>query len=93
MPFIDWTPFFQTWDLAGKYPAILTDEVVGEEATRVFNDAQAMLKKIIDGRWLTAHAVVGFCPANTVNDDDIKLAPTSWRCDVALTGTACASKP
>ncbi len=85
VPFIDWTPFFQTWDLAGKYPAILTDEVVGEEATRVFNDAQAMLKKIIDGRWLTAHAVVGFWPANTVNDDDIALYADESRRDVALT--------
>lgn len=85
VPFIDWTPFFQTWDLAGKYPAILTDEVVGEEATRVFNDAQAMLKKIIDGRWLTAHAVIGFWPANTVNDDDIALYADESRRDVALT--------
>ena len=85
VPFIDWTPFFQTWDLAGKYPAILTDEVVGEEATRVFNDAQAMLKQIIDGRWLTAHAVVGFWPANTVNDDDIALYADESRQDVVLT--------
>jgi 5-methyltetrahydrofolate--homocysteine methyltransferase len=51
-PYIDWGPFFQTWDLAGPYPAILTDEVVGVEATRVFADGQAMLKKIIEGRWL-----------------------------------------
>ena len=85
VPFIDWTPFFQTWDLAGKYPAILTDEVVGEEATRVFNDAQAMLKKIIDGRWLTAHAVVGFWPANSVHDDDIALYADESRQDVVLT--------
>ncbi|MDO5625748.1 MAG: methionine synthase [Pseudomonadota bacterium] len=85
LPFIDWTPFFQTWDLAGKYPAILTDEVVGEEATRVFKDAQAMLKKIVEGRWLTAHAVVGFWPANTVNDDDIALYADEARQDVALT--------
>ena len=85
VPFIDWTPFFQTWDLAGKYPAILTDEVVGTEATRVFKDAQAMLKKIIDGRWLTANAVVGFWPANTVNDDDIALYADESRQDVALT--------
>ena len=85
VPFIDWTPFFQTWDLAGKYPAILTDEVVGEEATRVFNDAQAMLKKIIDGRWLTAHAIVGFWPANSVHDDDIALYADESRQDVVLT--------
>ena len=56
--FIDWAPFFQTWDLAGAYPAILKDEVVGEAATKVYNEAQAMLKKIIDGRWLTANGVI-----------------------------------
>ena len=73
VPYIDWTPFFQTWDLAGKYPAILHDEVVGAEAQRVFADAQAMLQKIVAGRWLTANAVVGFWPANRVGDDDIAL--------------------
>ncbi len=85
VPFIDWGPFFQTWDLAGKYPAILQDEVVGEEATRVFNDAQAMLKKIVEGRWLTANAVVGFWPANTVHDDDVALYADESRQDVVLT--------
>ena len=85
LPFIDWTPFFQTWDLAGKYPAILQDEVVGQEATRVFADAQAMLKKIAEGRWLTAHAVVGFWPASTVHDDDIALYADEARQDVLLT--------
>ena len=85
LPFIDWTPFFQTWDLAGKYPAILQDEVVGQEATRVFADAQAMLKKIVEGRWLTAHAVVGFWPASTVHDDDIALYANEARQDVLLT--------
>ncbi|MET4578180.1 5-methyltetrahydrofolate--homocysteine methyltransferase [Ottowia thiooxydans] len=83
--FIDWTPFFQTWDLAGKYPAILKDEVVGAEATRLLADAKAMLKKIIDGRWLTANAVVGFWPANTVRDDDIELYADESREAVALT--------
>jgi 5-methyltetrahydrofolate--homocysteine methyltransferase len=82
---IDWGPFFQTWDLAGPYPAILSDEVVGEEATRVFADAQAMLKKIIDGRWLTANAVVGIWPANRVNHDDIALYTDDTRTQVALT--------
>ena len=85
VPYIDWTPFFQTWDLAGKYPAILSDEVVGEEATRVFADAQAMLKKIVDGRWLTAHAVVGFWPADTVHDDDIVLYADESRAQPVLT--------
>ncbi len=67
--YIDWTPFFQTWDLAGKYPDILRDEVVGEAATRVYQDALAMLGKLIDGRWLSAHAVLGFWPANSRGDD------------------------
>ncbi|MEY2842587.1 MAG: Methionine synthase [Pseudomonadota bacterium] len=83
--YIDWGPFFQTWDLAGAYPAILTDEVVGEEATRVFADAQAMLKKAIEGRWLTANAVVGIWPANRVNHDDIALYTDESRSQVALT--------
>ncbi|MBH2016584.1 MAG: methionine synthase [Burkholderiales bacterium] len=69
--YIDWAPFFQTWDLAGPYPAILDDEVVGEEARKVFADAQAMLKKIVEGRWLTANGVIGLYPANTVDDDAI----------------------
>ena len=83
--YIDWGPFFQTWDLAGPYPAILTDEVVGEEATRVFADAQAMLQKLIAGRWLTANAVVGIWPANRVNHDDIALYTDESRSQVALT--------
>ncbi|RID97866.1 methionine synthase [Simplicispira hankyongi] len=69
VPYMDWGPFFQTWDLAGKYPAILKDEIVGEEATRVFADGQALLKKIIDGRWLQANGVMALYPANSVGDD------------------------
>ena len=69
VPYMDWGPFFQTWDLAGRYPAILKDEIVGEEATRVFADGQAMLKKIIDGRWLQANGVMALYPANSVGDD------------------------
>jgi 5-methyltetrahydrofolate--homocysteine methyltransferase len=83
--YIDWGPFFQTWDLAGPYPAILTDEVVGEQATKVFADAQAMLKKIIDGRWLSANGVIGLYPANSVNGDDIALYTDETRSEVALT--------
>jgi len=83
--YIDWAPFFQTWDLAGPYPAILTDEVVGEQATKVFADAQTMLKKIIEGRWLSANGVIGLYPANTVNDDDIALYTDESRSTVALT--------
>jgi 5-methyltetrahydrofolate--homocysteine methyltransferase len=83
--YIDWGPFFQTWDLAGPYPAILQDEVVGEQAQRVLADGQALLKKIIDGRWLTANAVVALYPANTVNDDDIAFYTDESRTDVAMT--------
>ncbi|CAG0983923.1 5-methyltetrahydrofolate--homocysteine methyltransferase [Flavobacteriales bacterium] len=70
---IDWTPFFQTWELKGRYPEILQDEKVGNEASKLFNDAQKMLQKIISENWLTANAVVGIFPANTVNDDDIEI--------------------
>ena len=83
--YIDWGPFFQTWDLAGPYPAILQDEVVGEQARKVLADGQAMLKKIIDGRWVTANAVVGLYPANTVNDDDIALFTDASRSQEAMT--------
>ncbi len=83
--YIDWGPFFQTWDLAGPYPAILDDEVVGEQARKVFADAQAMLKKIIDGRWLTANAVIGLYPANRVNHDDIALFADEGRQQPLLT--------
>jgi 5-methyltetrahydrofolate--homocysteine methyltransferase len=83
--FIDWGPFFQTWDLAGPYPAILNDDVVGGEAKKVLADGQALLKKAIDGRWLTANAVVALYPANSVNDDDIAFYTDESRTDVALT--------
>ncbi|MFN2944607.1 vitamin B12 dependent-methionine synthase activation domain-containing protein, partial [Escherichia coli] len=71
--YIDWTPFFISWDLAGKYPRILTDEVVGEAATSLFNDAQAMLKKLIDEKLIKARAVFGFWPANQVEHDDLEV--------------------
>ncbi len=83
--YIDWTPFFQTWDLAGSFPAILKDEVVGAEAVRVLSDGQRMLKRLIEGRWLTANAVMGFWPANTVNDDDIQLYADEARTQPVLT--------
>ena len=66
---IDWTPFFNAWELFGKYPAILTDEVVGAQASELYRDARAMLAKIVDERWLTAKAVFGLWPANSVGDD------------------------
>ena len=83
--YIDWGPFFQTWDLAGPFPAILQDEVVGEQARKVYADGQAMLQKIIDGRWVTANAVLGLYPANSVNDDDIALYTDESRSQVAMT--------
>ncbi|MDQ0017758.1 5-methyltetrahydrofolate--homocysteine methyltransferase [Variovorax boronicumulans] len=83
--YIDWGPFFQTWDLAGPFPAILKDEIVGTEAVRVYADGQRMLKRLIEGRWLSASGIVGFWPANTVNDDDIELYTDETRSEVALT--------
>jgi 5-methyltetrahydrofolate--homocysteine methyltransferase len=77
VPYIDWTPFFRTWELFGKYPAILTDEVVGEQATSVFADAQEMLAIILKDKKLTAKGIYGIFPANQINDDDIELLPTN----------------
>jgi 5-methyltetrahydrofolate--homocysteine methyltransferase len=82
---IDWGPFFQTWDLAGGYPAILTDEIVGESARRVLSDGQRMLKRLIEGRWVTANGVIGLFPANTVNDDDIEIYADESRSEVLMT--------
>jgi 5-methyltetrahydrofolate--homocysteine methyltransferase len=76
--FIDWTPFFQSWELYGKYPAILTDDVVGEQASDLFKDAQNMLSKIVSEKWFTAKGILGIFPATTINDDDIEVSlPTS----------------
>ena len=75
--FIDWTPFFSSWELYGKYPAILTDDVVGEQATSLFADAQEMLQQIVSEKWLTAKGILGIFPANTINDDDIEVQPTT----------------
>ncbi|WP_027802549.1 methionine synthase [Paraburkholderia dilworthii] len=83
--YIDWGPFFQTWDLAGPYPAILNDEIVGESARRVFSDGKSMLARLIQGRWLQANGVVALLPANTVNDDDIEIYTDESRSEVALT--------
>jgi 5-methyltetrahydrofolate--homocysteine methyltransferase len=81
--YIDWQPFFQTWDLHGPFPAILTDEIVGESARRVYADGQAMLKKVIENRWLSANAVMGFLPANSVNET-IELYTDESRTQVAF---------
>ncbi len=77
VPYIDWTPFFRTWELFGKYPAILTDEIVGEQASSVFADAQAMLKIILKEKKLTAKGIYGIFEANTINDDDIQINPST----------------
>ncbi|MGH8697919.1 MAG: vitamin B12 dependent-methionine synthase activation domain-containing protein, partial [Burkholderiales bacterium] len=80
--YIDWTPFFQAWELTGRYPKILQDPVVGEAARNVFRDAQAMLERIITERWLTANAVIGIYPANSVGDD-IEVYADDTRREVA----------
>jgi 5-methyltetrahydrofolate--homocysteine methyltransferase len=77
-------PFFQTWDLAGPYPAILDDAVVGDTARKVFADGQAMLKRLIDGRWLQANGVLAFYPANTVDDDVIEIYRDETRQEVLM---------
>lgn len=71
--YIDWTPFFASWQLRGKYPQIFQDEIIGEESKKLFNDAQSMLRRIIDEKWLTAKAVIGFYPANAVSADDLEI--------------------
>ena len=74
VPYIDWTPFFRSWELHGKYPAILTDDVVGAQATELFADAQVMLKQIISKKQLKAKGIFGLFPANTINEDDINVS-------------------
>jgi len=81
---IDWAPFFQTWDLAGKFPDILRDEVVGAEAQRVFSDGKRLLQRLIEGRWLQASGVVALLPANTVGEDTIEVYTDATRSTVAL---------
>lgn len=73
LPYIDWTPFFRSWDLHGKYPAILTDSKVGTQATELFQDAQKMLQEILANKLLKAKAIFGLFPANTISDDDIEV--------------------
>jgi 5-methyltetrahydrofolate--homocysteine methyltransferase len=80
--YIDWTPFFQTWELAGRFPNILTDEVVGEAASKLYEDAKNMLQKIVDEKWLEARAVIGLFPANSINDDDIEIYTDESRKEV-----------
>lgn len=84
VPYVDWTPFFQAWELAGRYPDILKDEVVGETASQLFRDAQVMLKKIVEQKWLGANAVIGLFPANSVGDD-IEIYTDQTRSKIAMT--------
>ncbi len=82
--YIDWTPFFSSWQLAGKFPAILKDEIVGVEAQKLYNDARSLLRRVIDGKWLSARAVIGLFPANTVNHDDIEVYESDDRQEVKV---------
>ncbi|MBV8665099.1 MAG: methionine synthase [Burkholderiaceae bacterium] len=82
--YVDWGPFFQTWDLAGPFPAILNDEVVGEAATKVYEEGKQLLKKLVEGRWLTANGVLALLPANSVGDD-IEIYTDESRTQVAFT--------
>ena len=83
--YIDWGPFFQTWELSGPYPAILNDPLVGESARNVLAEGQAMLKKIVEGRWLTANAVFGLFPAARVEHEDIEIYADESRRQVLMT--------
>jgi 5-methyltetrahydrofolate--homocysteine methyltransferase len=85
VPYIDWMPFFNAWEFAGKFPDILKDPLVGEAASSLYADAQRMLTQLIGEKWLTARAVVGFFPANSVGDDDISVYSDETRLHVALT--------
>jgi 5-methyltetrahydrofolate--homocysteine methyltransferase len=84
VPYIDWMPFFNAWEFAGKFPDILTDKVVGEAVRSLYADAQRMLKQLIDEKWLKARAVVGFFPANSTADDDINVYSDESRMHVLL---------
>ena len=90
---IDWPPFFQAWELAGNYPDILDDPVVGETARNLFDDAQAMLQRIVGEKWLTARGVIGLWPANRIGDDDIEIFTDDTRSGVrADRPLPCASR-
>jgi 5-methyltetrahydrofolate--homocysteine methyltransferase len=85
VPYIDWTPFFHSWELSGRYPKILQDEIIGEQAQQLFDDAQVMLKKIVDEKLFTAKAVIGFWPAAQINFDDIVLYQDESRTEISST--------
>jgi 5-methyltetrahydrofolate--homocysteine methyltransferase len=83
--YIDWTPFFSSWQLAGKFPAILEDEIVGVEAKKLYNEARSMLRSIIDEKWLQAKAIIGLFPANAISDDDIEVYENEERSEPLVT--------
>ena len=83
--YIDWSPFFWSWQMKGKFPAILKDKKYGVEAQKLYNDARSLLRRIIDEKWLTAKAVIGFFPANSVNDDDIEVYKNDARDEIITT--------
>ena len=83
--YIDWTPFFHSWELAGRYPRILTDEIIGEEASKLFDDAQTMLEDLIRNKKLIANAVIGLFPANSINHDDLELYTDNNRTETLTT--------
>ena len=86
LPYLDWTPFFQSWELHGKFPALLEDEIVGEQASELYADASAMLQRIVDEKWFSAKAVYGLFPANTIeNSDDIEVYTDASRTEVLET--------
>ncbi|MGS1118329.1 methionine synthase [Castellaniella sp. UC4442_H9] len=85
LKFLDWTPFFQSWGLMAQFPAILDDAVVGEQARKLYAEGQEMMKRIVEGRWLTANGLVAFYPANSINDDDIEIYRDETRREVLLT--------
>ncbi|MBI2755056.1 MAG: methionine synthase [Betaproteobacteria bacterium] len=85
LPYIDWTPFFQAWELSGPYPKILDDPVVGEQARKLFAEAQRMLDRVVHERWIRAHGVCGFFPAAQVNGDDIEIYADESRREVRMT--------
>jgi len=85
VPYIDWTPFFQTWELSGSYPKILEDAIVGDAARKLFAEAQGMLRRIVAERWIAANGVFALYPASQVNGDDIEIYPDEERRRVAMT--------
>ncbi|WP_207435514.1 methionine synthase [Sabulibacter ruber] len=85
VPYIDWTPFFQAWELHGKFPRLLEDEVIGAEATKLYADAQALLKRIVNEKLLTANGVAGLFPANSIGDDDVEVYADANRSQVLTT--------